>query len=95
MQKRSDFSARVGRIFKADEMTEVTVLYGDHRAVIRGCKRILSYSPTEIQIALGRHIVCLEGMGLRCVSFAAGSTAVEGVLHSVTLQTIAKKEGHA
>ena len=91
MKKRTGFSGRARRYFGFGELTEVTVLYGNRRAVVRGCRKILSYSPVEIRLALGKRTVCIAGKDLCCVSFAAGCATVEGTLTSLSLQEIARK----
>ncbi len=74
------------RAFDAGELTDVTVLYGNRRVVIRGCRKILSYAPEKICIALRRRRICLMGKELRFSSFAAGSAAVEGEICSIVLE---------
>ncbi len=83
---------RERRFFDTQEVTDVTVLYGNRRAVVRGCRKILSYAPDEIRIALGKRVVRLIGKRLQCVSFAAGSSTVEGVIRSVTLEELPNRE---
>ena len=89
--RKKQSSEREGA-FHPGELTDVTILYGNSRAVIRGCRKILSYAPNEIRIALSKQCVCVLGKGLRCVNFAAGSTTVEGLIRSVALESGCPKE---
>lgn len=91
MGKKESFSSRLGRAFGAGELSDVITLYGDRRAVVRGCRKILSYAPEEIRIALGKRSVRLLGKELRCVAFAAGSTTVEGLIRSVSFEVVSKE----
>ena len=85
---------REKRFFDTQEVTDVTILYGNRRVVVRGCRKILSYAPDEIKIALGKRVVRLTGKRLQCISFAAGSSTVEGIIRSVALEDLPKREGH-
>ncbi|MBE6530233.1 MAG: hypothetical protein E7680_06530 [Ruminococcaceae bacterium] len=94
MGKKESFSSRVGRAFGGEELSDVIMIYGNRRAVIRGCRKILSYEPDEIRILLGKRSVRVSGKDLRCVSFAVGSTTVEGRIRSVSFEEN-QKEGHS
>lgn len=65
-------------------LPEMAVLYADRRATVRGCRRILTYSPAEIALAMRDRILCISGEDLRCVSFSGGCVTVEGKIASVT-----------
>lgn len=83
MGEQKRFAKRARRYFESWMLSEMVVLYGDRRATVRGCKKILSYDPKEIRFALRKRSVRLCGKDLRCVSFARGSATVEGVLTAV------------
>ena len=72
------------------EMPDV-ILSGDRCASVRGCRRILAYSPEEVVLALRERVVRLSGEGLRCVSFSGGCVTVEGKIASVSLGGKGKK----
>lgn len=59
------------------------VLEGQRRAVLYGCRKILSYSEEQIVLSLGRKSVSLCGKRLYCVSFSAGTVTVEGEIDGV------------
>lgn len=92
MEKKESIFRRAKAFFHAGELTDVIVLSGSDRAVVRGCRKILSYAPQEIRIAQRKQVVHIEGANLRCVSFAAGSTTVEGNIRSVSLARRTQKE---
>lgn len=92
MTEKKQKAARVRRLFRSDELTDVITLYGDLRAVIRGCRKILSYAPEKICIAQRRRAVCLSGKDLRCSSFSAACATVEGEIRSISFETLETKE---
>lgn len=92
MGDRKQHSTRVKRAFESGELTDVTVLYGNQRAVIRGCRKILSYAPDEICVALRRRTIRLTGKELLFTSFAAGSATVQGTIRSVVLEPAGNRE---
>ncbi|MBE6634394.1 MAG: hypothetical protein E7620_08670 [Ruminococcaceae bacterium] len=57
---------------------ENTVLYGDRRMTVQGCRRILLYSPTEIRLQLKRRQLVIRGNDLECSSFAGGCVTLQG-----------------
>ena len=83
MGEQKRFAERARRYFGDGTLSEMVVLYGDRRATVRGCRKMLSYDPKEIRFALRARSVRLRGNDLRCVSFARGSATVEGILTAV------------
>ncbi len=81
-----NFAERMRRRFGGGTLSEMTVLYGNRRATVRGCRKILSYAPEEIRLLLRGRELCLRGRELCCVSFAGGSATVEGILTAVELR---------
>ena len=63
---------------------DMVVLRGSCGATVHGCRKILQYSPIEIQLLLSDAVVSLEGESLYCTSFGAGSVTVEGRVRSAT-----------
>lgn len=62
---------------------EITVIYGDRRMTVQGCKKILAYAPSEIRLQLKNRVLCVRGEGLACSSFSGGCTTLEGLILSV------------
>ncbi len=62
---------------------ETVVIYGEHRMTVQGCRRILSYSPTEITLRLKRRSLSIRGEGLICTAFSGGGTSLQGVIRSI------------
>ena len=90
MEEKTHFLHRAVRHFSAGALSGMTVLYGNQSATVRGCRRILFYSPERIRLALGEREIDLCGRGLRCVSFAGGTVCVEGTVEMVTLSETGK-----
>ena len=63
---------------------EAVVLRGSNGATVHGCRKILQYSPIEIQLLLSEAVISLEGERLYCTSFGAGSVTVEGSIQKAT-----------
>ena len=60
------------------ERRDMIVLYGQEKATLYGCRKILRYSPEEIRLQVGRREVSLVGRELICTCFSAGCVTVEG-----------------
>ncbi len=82
MSDRESLKDRAKRYF-GGAFSEMAVLYGNRRATVRGCGKILFYSTEEIRLALRGRELSLRGDDLRCVSFAGGSVTVVGTLRAV------------
>ena len=50
---------------------------------IRGCRRIVSYSPSKVVVKLKRELLCVSGKRLTCLTYFAGAISVEGIIDSV------------
>ena len=85
MGEKKSLAERARRRFGGGTLSEMTVLYCNRRATVRGCRNILFYSPEEVRLALRGREICLRGRELKCVSFAGGSVTVEGFLSAVEL----------
>lgn len=85
MDEREKWTERMRRHFGGTVFSEMTVLYGNRRVSVRGCRRILSYDPKEIRLALRDRELLLRGRDLRCTSFTGGCVTVEGILTAVEL----------
>ena len=53
---------------------------GRNSVVVRGCRRILTYSETKVSLKLRRESVEITGKRLTCISYLAGAVAVEGYI---------------
>lgn len=54
---------------------------GARSVTVSGCRRILAYGDACIRLAVGkREVLTVEGEGLLCTVFRAGSVTVEGRL---------------
>ncbi len=65
---------------------EMTVIQGDRRVTVYGCRRILHYSPTQIRLCVGKREVTVTGECLFCQSFCAGAVTVCGYIGAVLLE---------
>ena len=59
-------------------------LHGRNSVVVRGCKRILTYSESRVALKMKREIVEVTGKRLTCISYLAGAVSVEGLVDSVS-----------
>ena len=71
---------------------ELVVLYGERRMTVQGCRKILSYSPTEICLLLKKRRICVTGENLACSSFSGGCTTLQGRIRRVEYQNLEKGE---
>ena len=53
---------------------------GQNELTVRGCRKILSYGADRISLSLGRVVLLIEGEGLLCTVFEAGSVTVQGFI---------------
>ena len=82
MREKHSVIRRVADRFGAP-LSDMTVLYGDRSASVRGCRGVLYYSPERVRLAVRGKRIEICGRDLRCVSFAGGSVRVEGTVCSV------------
>ena len=66
---------------------ETVVLYGTRRMTVQGCRRILSYAPSEIRLKLKDRSLCVRGQGLTCISFSGGGATLQGEICGVDYLT--------
>jgi hypothetical protein len=81
--EKANFRTRLTRRYGAACNRETVVLHGDRGATVYGCRRIVTYSPTEIRLQVGGRRLSVQGCGLYCASFAAGTVRVEGCVSDV------------
>ena len=58
-------------------------LRGRNQLVVRGCRRIVVYTPTKIILKLKRELLEVCGKRLSCITYLAGAVTVEGLVDSV------------
>ena len=56
---------------------------GRNSVVVRGCRRILTYSESRVALKMKKDVVVIEGKRLTCLSYLAGAVSVEGLIDSV------------
>ena len=59
-------------------------LRGKHRLFVYGCRRIITYSPTLIALALKGDELSIKGERLICTSYHGGAVSIEGVIFSLS-----------
>lgn len=80
MEQKEKKRAYVPR-FTADTFrTDSVVLRGEKSATVYGCRKILRYSKENVCLHLGKRRVRVEGEGLVCTTFSAGTVTVEGCI---------------
>ena len=57
---------------------------GRNSVVVRGCRRILTYSESRVTLRLRNEALEVTGKRLTCISYLAGAVAVEGLVDSVS-----------
>ena len=90
MRKKRDFFDELGR--RLDIPREglpggfSVTLSGRSELSVRGCRRILSYSPQQIVLRLsGACALYIEGNGLFCASLQVGDLTITGEVLSLRL----------
>ena len=74
---RGDIS---GDAFAGDVYLE---LRGKNSIILKGCRRILAYSPEKIVLKIKEGILSLNGKRLVCTAFHSGGVSVEGDISSI------------
>lgn len=64
-------------------MGETVVIYGESCVTVRGCRRILAYSPSEICLQMKKRSLTVRGEALICLSFSGGCTTLQGRIFAV------------
>ncbi len=60
---------------------------GKNSLLVKGCKRILGYSPEAVMLEIKKDKLRVKGKRLVCTSFHGGSVSVEGVIDSLAFCT--------
>lgn len=61
------------------------VLSGREELLVRGCKKILTYGPDCITLALPHACLAVYGEGLFCSAFGGGSVTLGGHIQKIEL----------
>ena len=94
MPKKGDLLARFGA--KLDIPREALpgsfgmTLSGQRELTVRGCKKILAYGEERIELAVGSIRLAIEGEGLLCSAFGAGSVTVTGKIVAICFEEAGK-----
>ncbi len=56
---------------------------GKNCLLVKGCRRILGYSPETVVLEIKKDKLTVKGKRLVCTSFHSGSVSVEGVILSL------------
>lgn len=60
---------------------------GKNSLLVKGCKRILGYSPEAVELEIKKDKLRVKGKRLVCTSFHGGSVSIEGVIDSLAFCT--------
>ena len=61
-------------------------LRGKNQVFVYGCRRIITYSPTLIALAVKGDELSIEGKRLVCTAYHGGAISIEGVILSLSFQ---------
>ena len=64
---------------------------GRNSLLVKGCRRILQYSPVSIVLEVKKDTLTIEGKRLVCTSYHSGGIGIEGVIFSLSFNTEEKK----
>ena len=64
---------------------------GKNSLLVKGCRRILQYSPERIVLEVRKETLTIEGKRLVCTSYHSGSIGIEGVIFSLSFETEEKE----
>lgn len=57
---------------------------GRHTLMVHGCRKILSFSPCEVSLALKDSTLTISGRRLICTAYLAGAVGIEGYVCGIT-----------
>ena len=61
-------------------------LRGRNCLIVKGCKRILGYSPDSVLLEVKKDILSIKGKRLVCTSYFSGGVSIEGIVRSVSFE---------
>ncbi len=72
-------------IFLGEGLVEIR---GRSAVCVKGCEKILTYTPEEIRIGMGRGCLRIEGKRLVCTSYHAGAVGIDGLICRVSFEEV-------
>ena len=57
---------------------------GRHTLTVHGCRKILSFSPCEVSLALKDSTLTVSGRRLICTAYLAGAVGIEGYICGIS-----------
>ena len=63
-------------------------LRGQNAVTVRGCGRILLYTPEEIRLGLKKGYLSICGKRLVCTSYYAGAVGIDGYIRRVSFEEV-------
>ena len=92
MKEKKKIKRSFSELMTCDHDVPSEILYGGcyveirgrNRVSVRGCRRIILYSPTKVILKMKREVLRVCGKRLSCVTYFAGAIAVEGIIDSVS-----------
>ncbi|MBQ9087088.1 MAG: YabP/YqfC family sporulation protein [Clostridia bacterium] len=61
-------------------------LRGQNSMTVKGCGKILTYTPELIRIGLKKGVLCVRGRRLCCTSYYVGAVGVDGWICGVSFE---------
>ena len=53
---------------------------GRNHVTVRGCRRVVKYSPETVVLKMKRESIVIVGKRLRCLTYFSGAVTVEGII---------------
>lgn len=57
---------------------------GRHTLTVHGCRKILTFSPCEVSLALKDSTLTVKGRRLICIAYLAGAVGIEGYICGIS-----------
>ncbi len=70
-------------VFLGEGLVEIR---GRYAVCVKGCGKILTYTPEEICVRMGQGCLRIEGKRLICTSYHAGAIGVDGMIDRVSFE---------
>ena len=68
-------------------------LRGRGNLTVRGCRKILLYTPEEVRLLLGSEVLSLRGAGLYCTAYRSGVIELDGRIDNISFESLEKEVG--
>ena len=56
---------------------------GRNGMTVRGCRRVVKYSPDEVVLKMKRETIVIGGKRLRCLTYLSGAIVIEGMIDAL------------